>query len=82
MVVPSESAIGRAVVYRRGEDGPPMTGIITTVGPRRVFVRLGSQPYSMAVYPAELEFIARRRSDAVRSPPRKQIPPLAVQRRG
>ncbi|MBT1516602.1 hypothetical protein KIP88_39965 [Bradyrhizobium sp. SRL28] len=45
-----------------------MTGIITTVGPRRVFVRLGSQPYSMAVYPAELEFIARRRSDAVRRP--------------
>jgi hypothetical protein len=66
MVVPSESAIGRAVVYRRGEDDPPMTGIITTVGPRRVFVRFGSQPYSMAVYPAELEFIARRRSDAVR----------------
>jgi hypothetical protein len=80
MVVPSKSAIGRAVVYRRGEDGPPMTGIITTVRPRRV--RLGSQPYSMAVYPAELEFIARRRSDAVRSPPRKQIPPLEVQRRG
>ena len=47
-----------------------MTGIITTVGPRRVFVRLGSQPYSMAVYPAELEFIARRRSDALRSPSR------------
>jgi hypothetical protein len=77
MVVPSESAIGRAVVYRRGEDGPAVTGIITTVGPRRVFVRLGSQRYSMAVFPAELEFIARWRSDALRSP-RKQIAPLAV----
>ena len=65
MVVPSESAIGRAVVYRHGEDDPPMTGIITRVAPRRLFVRLGSHPYSMAVYPAELQFIARRRSDAV-----------------
>jgi hypothetical protein len=77
MVVPSESAIGRAVVYRRGEDGPAVTGIITTVRPRRVFVHLGSQRYGMAVYPAELEFIARRQSDALRSP-RKQIAPLAV----
>jgi hypothetical protein len=42
-----------------------MTGIITRVAPRRLFVRLGSHPYSMAVYPAELQFIARRRSDAV-----------------
>ena len=42
-----------------------MTGIITRVAPRRVFVRLTSQPFSVAVYPAELEFIARRRSDAV-----------------
>ena len=65
MVVPSESAIGRAVIYRHGEDDPPMTGIITRVAPRRLFVRLGNQLYSMAVYPAELEFIARRRSDAV-----------------
>jgi hypothetical protein len=51
MVVPSESAIGRAVVYRRGEDGPAVTGIITTVRLRRVFVHLGSQRYGMAVYP-------------------------------
>ena len=65
MVVPSESAIGRAVVYRCGEDDPPVTGIITRVAPRRVFVRLASQPYSVAVYPADLRFIARRRSDAV-----------------
>ncbi|UPJ52514.1 hypothetical protein IVB30_14875 [Bradyrhizobium sp. 200] len=57
MVVPSESTIGRAVVYRRGEDDPPMTGIITTVAPRRVFVRLGSKPYSVAVSPVELDFI-------------------------
>jgi hypothetical protein len=42
-----------------------MTGVITRVAPRRLFVRLGSHPYSMAVYPAELQFIARRRSDAV-----------------
>ena len=65
MVVPSESAIGRAVVYRHGEDDPPVTGIITRVAPRRMFVRLVSHPYSMAVYPAELEFFARRRSDTV-----------------
>jgi hypothetical protein len=78
MIVPNEAAIGRAVVYRRDEVDPPLTGVITTVGLRRVFVRLGGQPYSMAVYPAELEFIARRRSDAVRSPPRKRIAPRAV----
>jgi len=65
MVVPSESAIGRAVVYRRAENDPPMSGVITRVAPRRLFVRLGSQSYSMAVDPAELEFIARRRSDVV-----------------
>jgi hypothetical protein len=72
VVVPSESAIGRAVVYRHGENDPPVTGVITRVAPRRLFVRLGSQPYSMAVDPAELEFIARRRSDAVRPPRRRQ----------
>ena len=72
MVVPSESAIGRAVIYRHGEDDPPMTGVITRVAPRRLFVRLGNQPYSMAVDPAELEFIARRRSDAVRPSPRER----------
>ena len=75
MIVPSESALGRAVLYRHGENDPPMTGVITRVAPRRLFVRLGSQPYSMAVYPAELEFIARRRSDAV--PPREQTVPPA-----
>ena len=78
MVVPNESAIGRAVLYRHGENDPPMTGVITRVAPRRLFVRLGNQPYSMAVDPAELEFIARRRSDAVRPPRRKQIVPHTV----
>lgn len=76
MVVPSESAIGRAVVYRHGENGPPVTGVITRVAPRRLFVRLGSQSYSVAVYPAELDFIARRRSDAPPpSPPKQTVPP-------
>ena len=76
MIVPSESALGRAVLYRHGENDPPMTGVITRVAPRRLFVRLSSQPYSMAVDPAELEFIARRRSDAVL--PREQTVPPAV----
>ena len=63
MILPSESALGRLVIYKGGSDDPPTTGVITRVSPRRVFVRLGSRPYSMAVDPAELDFIARRRGD-------------------
>jgi hypothetical protein len=63
MKVPSECALGRLVIYRGGSDDPPATGVITRVAPRRVFVRLGSDAYSTAVDPAELGFIARRRSD-------------------
>jgi hypothetical protein len=65
VIVPSETALGRAVIYRSGNDDLPRTGVITRVAPRRVFVRLGSDAYSMAVDPAELDFIARRRSDRV-----------------
>ena len=63
MILPSESALGRLVTYNGGSDEPPTTGVITRVSPRRVFVRLGSQPYSMAMDPAELDFIGRRRTD-------------------
>jgi hypothetical protein len=63
VILPSESAPGRLVIYKGGSDDPPTTGVITRVSPRRVFVRLGSRPYSMAVDPAELDFIARRRGD-------------------
>jgi hypothetical protein len=56
MLVPNEAAIDRAVVYRRDGDGPPISGVITTVAPRRVFVRLGGKPCSVAVSPVALDF--------------------------
>lgn len=56
MIVAKEADIGRCIIYRRHE-GPPLTGVITTVAQRRVFVRLGSRPYSVAVSPAELDYI-------------------------
>jgi hypothetical protein len=56
MVVASEADIGRCIIYHRHE-GPPITGVITMVAARRVFVRLASKPYSVAVSPVELDFI-------------------------
>ena len=55
MIVAKEADIGRRIIYRRPE-GPPLTGVITTVAQRRVFVRLGSRSYSVAVSPSELDF--------------------------
>ena len=54
MIVAKKADVGR-LIHRRDEG--PLTGVITTVAQRRVFVRLGSKPYSVAVSPVELEFI-------------------------
>ncbi|MGY2906991.1 hypothetical protein ACVWVY_006012 [Bradyrhizobium sp. URHC0002] len=56
MIVLREAAIGRSIVYRR-EEGEPQTGVITSISLRRAFVQFGGQPYSVAVSPAELDFI-------------------------
>ena len=48
--------VGCLIIHRR-DEGPHLTGVITTVALRRVFVRLGSKPYSLAVSPVELDFI-------------------------
>jgi hypothetical protein len=51
-----DADIGRRIIYRRHE-APPLTGVITTLAARRVFVRLGSRPYNLAVSPVELDLI-------------------------
>jgi hypothetical protein len=55
MIVAKKADIGRCIIYRCPE-GPPMTGVITAVAARRVFVRLGNKTYSVAVSPVELDY--------------------------
>ena len=47
--------VGRQVLYHP-IGGPPLVGVITGVGERRVFVKLGRRSYNLAVSPTDLLF--------------------------
>ena len=57
---PDETDIGRQVIRREYVGGPVEIGIITSFNSEYVFVRYGSDAYSKATAPHELEFQSRK----------------------
>ena len=63
MIEPTQSDIGRQVLYIRDRDvfgDPPEEGVITSFNEHCVFVRYGSDVQSKGTYRDDLEWLFRK----------------------